>query len=124
MKKLMNKFNFAIIGLMASMAPSMAAVTEASMNDALCKLADQLGGVFSVLRTLAFVGAGFVIAGWAWGWIAAGEVKFDDVKKRGIGLLVGFILLFGIGAILSAFMSMAGEGGSLGCAASMFGGKQ
>lgn len=124
MKKLMNKFNFAIIGLMASMAPSMAAVTEASMNKALCDLAVQLGGVFSVLRTLAFVGAGFVIAGWAWGWIAAGEVKFDDVKKRGIGLLVGFILLFGIGAILSAFMSMAGEGGSLGCAASMFGGKQ
>ena len=123
MKKLMNKFNFAIIGLMASMAPSMAAVTEESMNKALCDLATQLGGVFNVLRTLAFVGAGFIIAGWAWGWIAAGEVKFDEVKKRGIGLLVGFVLLFGVGAILSAFMNMAGEGGSLGCAASMFGGK-
>ena len=120
MKKLMNKFNFAIVGLMASMAPSMAAVSEASMNKALCDLAKQLGGVFGILRTLAFVGAGFIIAGWAWGWIAAGEVKFDEVKKKGIVMLVGFIVLFAIGTILSAFMSMAGEGGSLGCAAAMF----
>ena len=120
MKKLMNKFNFAIIGLMASMAPSMAAVTEKGMNDALCKLAEQLGGVFSVLRTLAFVGAGFIIASWAWGWISAGKVELKDVKDKGIGMLVGFVVLFAIGAILSAFMSMADEGGSLKCATSMF----
>lgn len=111
MKKIMNKANFAIIGLMVSIAPAMAA--EAS---GLCNLITQLGGLLKTLRTLAFIGAGFTIAGWAWTYISKGDVGLDDVKKKGIGLLVGFSLLFGIGMVLSFLMSAAAPGGSLECA--------
>ncbi len=111
MKKLTKKINMAIIALMASAAPAMA-----DTNDAICKLLEEFGGVFGTLRTLAFVGAAFTIAGWAWGWISGGKgVEIEDVRKKGTGMLVGFILLFGMGAILTALMAMGGEGGSLGC---------
>lgn len=111
MKKIMNKANFAIVGLMASMAPAMAA------DNGLCNLVKELGGLLGMLRTLAFIGAGFTIAGWAWSYISKGEVKLDDIQKKGIGLLVGFVLLFGIGMVLSFLMSAAAPGGSLNCAA-------
>jgi hypothetical protein len=113
MKKLMKKLNFAVVGLMASGSAAMAA--QPDINDTICELAKQFGGIFSTLRTLAFIGAAFTIAGWAWGYISKGEVKFDDVQKKGTGMLVGFFMLFGVGVIISAFMAMAGEGGSLGC---------
>ena len=117
MKKLMKKINFAIIGILASM-PAMAAV---NYNNVLCKLATEFNGIFSLLRTLAFVGAGMSIAGWAWGYIEKGDVKIqDEVKKKGVGLLVGFLLLFSIGTVLSVFMSMAGNGGQLGCVQKFF----
>lgn len=112
MKKMLKKFNFALIGVMVSM-PAFAA--GAGGNEGLCALINQMKGVFGTLRTLAFVGAAFVIAGWAWGYISKGEVKKDDLKDKGIGMMVGFIMLFGIGIILSFLMSAAGEGGRLGC---------
>ena len=115
MKKLLLKLNFAIVGIMAT---SVAKAAEAGINinaNALCGLFQQFGGIFNVLRTLAFVGAAFILAGWAWGWISGGEVKLDDVEKKGIGMLVGFVVLFGVGAIVTVFMNMAGAGGSLGC---------
>lgn len=92
--------------------PAHAAGTD---NTALCSLVGKMQGVFKTLRILAFVGAGFYMAEWAWGWISKGEVKMDDVKKKGTGLLVGFSLLFLIGVILSFLMSAASEGGSFGC---------
>ena len=107
----MNKVNFAIVGIMASVAPAMAA------NEGLCELITKLGGLLKTLRTLAFIGAGFTIAGWAWKYISSGSVKLEDVQKQGIGLLVGFVLLFGIGTVLSFLMSAAAPGGSLNCAA-------
>ena len=70
--------------------------------------------VFRILRTLAFVGAAFIIAGWAWGYISKGEVKLDDLQKKGTGMLVGFVLLFGIGIVLSFFLSSAGMS-AIGC---------
>lgn len=115
MKKLLLKLNFAIVGIMAT---SVAKAAEAGLNintNALCGLFQQFGGIFKVLRTLAFVGAAFILAGWAWGWISGGKVELDDVKKKGIGMLVGFVVLFGVGAIVTVFMNMAGAGGSLGC---------
>ena len=111
MKKIMNKANFAIIGLMASMAPAMAA------DNGLCNLVKELGGLLGMLRTLAFIGAGFTIAGWAWDYISKGKVELKDVQTKGIGLLVGFVLLFGVGMVLSFLMSAAAPGGSLNCAA-------
>lgn len=77
------------------------------MSEAVCDLLVQFGAVFRILRTLAFVGAGFIIAGWAWGWISGGkgpEVK--DVKEKGIGLLIGFGVLFGLGVLINIFLNM------------------
>lgn len=112
MKKIMNKANFAIVGLMASMAPAMAA------DNGLCNLVKELGNLLGMLRTLAFIGAGFTIAGWAWGFISSGKVDIEkDLKPKGIGLLVGFVLLFGVGTVLSFLMGAAAPGGSLNCAA-------
>ena len=113
MKKIMNKANFAIVGLMASMAPAMAA------DDGICSLVRELGRLLGLLRTLAFIGAGFYIAQWAWGFIKAGDVKIEDVKDKGIGVLVGFVLLFSIGAVLGFLISAAGPNGSLDCAAQL-----
>lgn len=110
MKKIIAKINLAIVAAMVA-TPAMAAPNV----NGLCILIQQMQGVFNILRTLAFVGAAFVIAGWAWGYISKGEVKMDDLQKKGTGMLVGFILLFGIGVVLTFFMSQGGQG-VLGCA--------
>ena len=118
MKKLMKKLNFAIVGMMASGS----AMAAGNMNAALCKMGEQFGGIFSVLQMLAFVGAGITIAGWAWGYISGGKSVdvVKEVKEKGVGMLIGFFLLFGIGTVLSIFMSMIGEGGSLDCVQKFF----
>lgn len=119
----MKKVGFALLSMLV-VVPAMAATTAGApdLSQTLCDLMAQFGSVFNILRILAFVGAGFTIAGWAWGWISGGK-GLDvntDLKDKGIGLLVGFAVLFGLGAIISAFMSMAGEGGSLKCVVDMW----
>ena len=74
MKKLMYKLNFAIVGIMASV-PAFAVESED-----ICKLVGELQGVFKIMRTLAFVGAGFLIAKWAWGYIEGGKVDAKGVQ--------------------------------------------
>lgn len=103
MKKIAKKINLALIGIMTA-GPAMAAVNE----NGLCILLRDLHGVFNMLRTLAFIAAAFIIANWAWGFISKGEVKMDDLKNKGTGMLVGFILLFSIGLILSFLMTTSG----------------
>ena len=111
MKKLIYKINMAIIGIMVS-APAMAAVNQ----NGLCKLMDDFKGVFGLIRTLAFIGAAFIIANWAWGFISSGKVEIKDVKDKGTAMLVGFILLFMIGTILSFLMTTSGAQ-TIGCQA-------
>jgi len=118
MKKIMNKVNFAIIAMMTSM--SSFAATINSNSNGLCELIDRLYDIFKLLRTLAFVGAAFIIAGWAWGYITkAGEkdggYSLDDIKKKGTGLLVGFGLFFMIGLVLTFVTSTFGLD-TMGCA--------
>lgn len=100
--------------------PAMAAGT--GMDQALCKLASEFGKIFNILRILMFAGAGWTIATWAWGFISAPKAidPVAQAKEKLIPMLVGFALLFGIGTILSIFMSMAGPGGSLGCIENFF----
>ncbi len=118
MKKLIKKLNFAVIGVMAS-APAMA--LDGNMKDALCKMGEQFGGIFEILQILAFVGAGVTIAGWAWGYISGGKIDaIKEVKEKGIAMLIGFFLLFGIGTVLSIFMGMVGENGALDCVSKFF----
>ena len=101
MKKIMNKINFALVAIMASV-PAFAAENE------MCVALQKLHGVFNLLRTLAFIGAAFYIAQWAWKYISSGDVKMDDIKNQGTALIVGFSLLFLVGVILSFVMSATG----------------
>ena len=103
MKKVMNKINFAIIAALVA-NPAFAAVNE----KAICVFLRDLRGVFNMLRTFAFIGAAFLIAGWAWGYISKGEAKMDDLKNKGTGLLIGFILLFSVGLVLQFLVSASG----------------
>lgn len=111
MKKLMSKFNFALISVMVA-APAFAA----DNNSALCGLIKRLSGVFGWIRNLAFIGAAFIIAAWAWDFIAAGKVEMKDIKTKGLGMLVGFLLLFMVGVLVNFLLGAASDGGSLGCA--------
>lgn len=115
MKNILKKLGFAVITVFAGASVALAAPAAGGVsNDGLCALIGQMYGVFKILRTLAFVGAAFIIAGWAWGYISKGEVKLDDLQKKGTGMLVGFVLLFGIGVVLSFFLSSAGLS-AIGC---------
>ena len=106
-------FTFAVIGALVAV-PAMAA--SSVDYSAICGLVEQFGGIIKTLRTLAFVGAAFYLAKWAWDFISKGEVKLDEVKDKGVGMLVGFTLLFAVGAIATVFMNMAGPGGAFNCA--------
>lgn len=108
MKKLIK--NFAFAGLMILLG--VGAASAAGKYGDPCILVTELQGVFRTLRTLAFVGAAFFMAGWAWTYISKGEAKMEDLKGKGIGLIVGFALLFGIGMVLQFLPGIAG------CAAS------
>ena len=114
MKKIINKINFAIVAAMIA-NPAFAAFNES----AICKLMTDLKNVFSMLRTFAFIGAAFMIAGWAWGYISSGKAEMKDLKDKGMGLLVGFFLLFGVGLVLQ-FMTSAAGGNMLGCVTQAF----
>lgn len=112
MKKLVNKLNFALIAIMTTVPLFAADTTAAGSEKAeLCNLLKRLSGVFGWIRNLAFIGAAFIIAAWAWDFISKGEVKMDDVKKKGIGMFVGFALLFMIGILVQFLMSAAGGEG-------------
>lgn len=110
MKGILKKFGFAGIIVLAGAGTALAATDTSG----LCGLIVQMQGVFKILRTLAFVGAAFFIAQWAWGYISKGDVEMKDLQAKGTGLLVGFVLLFGIGFVLQFLMSSAGMN-VLGC---------
>ena len=106
MKEILKKVGFAGAVIMAGASvPALAAAAAGEINaEGICGLIGQMYGVFKILRTLAFVGAAFIIAGWAWGYISSGKVEMDDLRKKGTGMLVGFVLLFGIGVVLQVFL--------------------
>ena len=113
MKKLINKANFAIVGLMVSMVSAMATATNTGKVDqSICILVGELGNLLKTLRTLAFIGAGFLMAQWAWEFITKpGDVKLEKFKEKGVGMLVGFVLLFSIGTVITFLMGAAGKAG-------------
>lgn len=114
MKKISKYFLMASVFLMTNMHMVLAAKGAAKNTNAACDLIKSLMPVIKTLQTLAFIGAAFVLMDWAWGFIKAGEVKKDDLQTKGIGMLVGFTLLFGI-AMLLRFVSSAGGQTYLGC---------
>lgn len=80
-----------------------------------CELIGKMQRVFQLLRVLAFIGAAFYIADWAWGFISAGKVDMAKAKEKGIGLLVGFALLFVIGLLISAVLNVTEAGTDTQC---------
>lgn len=101
---------FAVAGVVM-----LAAIGTAYAADAadVCVLIKEMKGVLDVLRTLAFVGAAFMIAGWAWGYISSGKVgdkPMEELKGKGVALLIGFTLLFSIGIVLKFLPGIAGCG--------------
>ena len=115
MKNILKKIGFASVVVLSGAVAAVAAPAAGVSNNGLCVLIGQMYGVFEILRTLAFVGAAFIIAGWAWGYIKDGKgVDMEELRKRGTGMLVGFILLFVIGIVLSFFLSSTGLN-SIGC---------
>ena len=101
-KKISKYFLIATTFVMANL-PAFAAE-----NQGACDLIKSLKPVIQTLRTLAFIGAAFVLMDWAWGFIQKGEVGKDDLKNKGIGMFVGFFILFGVGLILQFVGSTAG----------------
>jgi hypothetical protein len=114
MKKLFDKVRFYSILAVMALTSSSAFADESGAETAICNLLTKLAPLFKVLSILAFVGAGFIIAGWAWGFISAGKVTVDDIKGKGIGMLVGFVLLFAIGALLQFLINSTGGSGFIG----------
>lgn len=102
MKKITKYFVSANVAMGIAMSGAMA-------DDGLCALIDGLKPVIKTLRTLAFVGAAFVLMDWAWGWIQKGEVKKDELKDKGIGMFVGFFVLLGVGTVLHFVASTSGQ---------------
>lgn len=120
MKSLLKKIGVAgfvmLAGGAAALAEPAAGGVAAVNADGLCGIINEMYGVFKILRTLAFVGAAFIIAGWAWGYISAGKgVDMEDLKKKGTGMLVGFVLLFGIGVVLQFFIFSDTGLSAIGC---------
>ena len=74
-----------------------------------CDLIGKMQEIFQTLRVLAFVGAGFYMAKWAWDYIKGGKAELDDLKGKGIGLLVGFALLFAVGVVISFLLGATGN---------------
>lgn len=108
MKKIMNKMNFALIAIMTSM-PVFAEDADKTLNaQPYCELFTKLHDIFKILQILAFVGAAFYIAGWAWDFISGGKAEMKTLKEKGTGLLVGFTLLFMIGVLLTFVLSTSG----------------
>lgn len=125
MKKYMKMIGFAAFSALFVVGGAMAAKNGSKLitnEDGICLLIAEFQGIFKLMRTLAFVGAGFIIASWAWGYISGGkEIKAtDEVKNKGISMLIGFILLFGIGVVLNVLSTATGAEAVLGCTTEIF----
>ncbi len=50
----------------------------------MCDLIEEVQGIFKLVRTLAFVGAGFMLAKYAWAAISTGKLNGEvDLVKGG-----------------------------------------
>lgn len=113
MKKLKH-LAFVVSAFMLVSFPSFAAkaAKASTSNSGICELINQFKGVFQVLRTMAFVGAAFVLAKYAWDLISKGwggsDGKGDlvtSLKGKLLPMVVGFIILFAIGALLTGLLN-------------------
>jgi len=104
--KMKTIFSAVVFGMFASVAHAAAFDVNA-----ICPLINELKSVFHILRILAFVGAAFILAATAWDAMITKDWNWaDHGKKKLIPMLIGFALLFSVGALLQFLTS-----GRLGC---------
>ena len=104
--------NYAKVLVFAAIVALIVVPAQAlTVSSSMCALIGKMQDIFKILRILAFVGAGFYMAGWAWDYISKGKAEMSDIKTKGIGLLVGFVLLFAIGVVVSFLLGAAGDSG-------------
>ncbi|MFA7188352.1 MAG: hypothetical protein WC137_02675 [Alphaproteobacteria bacterium] len=97
MKNLLKKIGFGATAVLVAGAAYAAGPEVGGLSN----LIGELKGVFRILRTLAFVGAAFVIASIGWDAIVAKKYDWSkDGKQHLIAMIIGFLLLFGVGVIL------------------------
>ncbi len=104
---------FIVVGLCLVVMPVFSAASGVGSADGLCALIREFQEIFKLLRTLAFVGAGMIIAKYAWDAISTGKIADETdltkaAKKVGVPMIVGFILLFSIGVLLQVLSSATG----------------
>lgn len=109
-----------ILVLWLVVSPAFGAVEA----NGLCELIAEMQSIFKLLRTLAFVGVGLILAKYAWEAISTGKLngEADLVKgaqKTGVPMLVGLIMLFMIGTILQVLSSASGAE-IIGCSSELF----
>ena len=115
-----NKKLFVICACLLVM-PAFAAAKSGGGIDGMCVLIQKFQDIFKLLRTLAFVGAGMLVAKYAWEAISEGKIGGEAdltkaAKNVGIPMILGFVLLFGIGVLLHVLSSATGAE-ILGCPA-------
>lgn len=115
-----NKIMIIAIWICTLTTPALAAGDIGGM----CELIAEMQDIFKLIRTLAFVGAGFMLAKYAWEAISTGKLngEADLVKgaqKTGVPMLVGLILLFAIGTVLQVLSSATGAE-LMGCSTEIF----
>lgn len=116
----MKKTIFFAVGMAILTLPAFAAGDINGM----CELIAEMQDIFNLIKILAIVGAGFMLAKYAWEAISTGKLnnETDLVKgaqKIGLPMLIGLILLFAIGTILQVLTSATGAE-LIGCSTEIF----
>ena len=99
---------FAVAGLVVLLTAKGA--YAAFDTSGLCTLITEMQKVFKLLRTVAFVGAAFILVKWAWDLISTGKLGGKDKITEGLAavglpMIIGFLILFSIGIILTFLLS-------------------
>lgn len=114
MKKYMTdkKINFLSVFLIAIAITGSAAAADESVfqvGPEMCRLIEELQDVFKILRVLAFLGMGFILAKYGWEAISAGKIGGKDliegVKTSGVAMIVGVALLFMINVLIGFLLN-------------------
>ena len=93
----------------AGAAPGIIPGAPGATHD-VCVIINALAGVFATLRILCFAGAAFILMKWGWEFISTGGKEgkvLDDIKGKGLGMVIGFLLLFSVGLITMFIPALA-----------------
>ncbi len=102
LKKFLKPATLAMLFIAATISTGYA--LDGVNTNAANALAGKIYPVFVIIRNLAFIGLAFVILGKAWGYIEKGEFDWKKEKAWIISVIVGFVLLFGVQVLITAFL--------------------